>query len=158
LVLAQLDDAYTLAGNETADPKTREFASEKARAVGDVLQEDAGWADAVFRVAVADLQAGTRRTFATWHLLGQLAVRHRKLDVAEGLLRAAVRGAARDTEMDAYTRLIDVLRRQRRPAEVAAVCRDGLRGARWTPPVVFNYYLAPALADLGDAAGAHYAA
>jgi tetratricopeptide (TPR) repeat protein len=72
--------------------------------------------------------------------------------------REAVRNAPADTETDAYVGLIDTLRRLRRPADVAAVCRDGLQSARSTAPVFFNYHLSIALAELGDADAAVAAA
>jgi tetratricopeptide (TPR) repeat protein len=158
LILDELDTAYTATADEKATPQKRAFAADKARAVGDVLRTESEWSNAVFRSAAADLQTGTRHKPATWHLLGLLAVRHRNLDVAVHQFREAVRNAPQETEIDAYVGLIDALRRLRRPAEVAAACRDGLRNARWTPPLFFNYYLAQALAELGDADGAVSAA
>ena len=158
LVLDDLDTAYTAARDDKLGPVRQQFGADRARAVGDVLRGEPEWSNAVFRAAAADLRAGTRRQHATWHLLGLLAVRHRNLEVAVHHFREAVRNAPQDTEMDAYAGLIDALRRLRRPADVAASCREGLQSARWVPPVFFNFHLCLALADLGDADGAIAAA
>ncbi|HJZ54109.1 MAG TPA: tetratricopeptide repeat protein [Gemmataceae bacterium] len=150
LILDELDAAYKAVADEKLGPARRTFAAEKARVIGDILKAEPEWSSAVFRVAAEDLRSGTRRTHQTWHLLGLLATRHRKLEFAVLQFRQAVRGAPPDTEMDAYVGLIDALHRLRRPADIAAACREGLQSARWTPPVFFHFHLSLALAELGE--------
>jgi tetratricopeptide (TPR) repeat protein len=70
----------------------------------------------------------------------------------------AVRRAPRETQGDAYQSLIDVLRKARKPEQIARVCRDGLQNSPEIAPVFFNYFLAGALAELGEAEGALAAA
>ena len=158
LLLDELDRNYKIVGDDKADPKKQAFAAEKARTIGDVLRSEPDWSNAVFRAAAADLRVGVHRTNQTWHLLGTLANRHRRLEFAVVQFREAIRNAPADTETDAYVGLIDALRRLRRPADIVTVCRDGLQSARSTAPVFFNYHLAIALAEVGDADGAVAAA
>jgi tetratricopeptide (TPR) repeat protein len=158
LVLDDLDAAYAAAHDDKLGPVRQDFAAAKARAIGDVLRGEPEWSNAVFRAAAADLRGGVRRNHGTWHLLGILAVRHRNLEFAVHQFREATRNAPPETEMDAYVGLIDALRRLRRPADIAAVCREGLRTARWVPAVYFNFHLSLALAELGDPDGAIAAA
>jgi len=149
-VVAELDRAY-LALKDDGPGEARAFAAEKARVVADLLRADPDWANAVLGAAADDLRGGTKRTHQTWHVLGLLAARNKKLDFAVVQFQRAVRGATPETQGDAYVQLIGVLWRLRKPAEVAAVCRDGLRNATNTvSPVLFNIHLAQALADLGD--------
>lgn len=157
LVVADLDRAYEAAHPATptmpADPaedEKRAFATGKARAFADTLRAEPVWAVAVLRAAAEDLATGTRRNSRTWHFLAALAARHGKLDLAAGQFRQAARTAPRESEAAAYTGLLDVLWRQRKPAEIATVCRDALRSSR-LDPMFFNYHLAQALANLGKA-------
>jgi tetratricopeptide (TPR) repeat protein len=153
LVLADLDRAYGAIREKEGDPGTPEtsaFAAARARAIADALKAEPEWANAVLRAAGEDLRQGTSRNHRTWHLTGVLAAWHRKLEVAAAQFRQAVRTAPPDTEGESYARLIDVLRRSRKPADVAAACREGLQRPR-IRPVYFHFYLAQALADLGDA-------
>ncbi len=158
LVLDELDHLYKLVADEKADLKKQGFAAEKARVIGAVLRDEPEWCSALFRVAATELRAGVPRTNQTWQLLGLLAARHRKLEYAVLQFREAVRNAPVETETDAYVGLIDALRRLRRPADIAAVCREGLQNSRSTAPVFFNYHLCIALAELGDEDGAIAAA
>lgn len=157
-VLDDLDAADTATRDDKLGPMRQAFAAAKLRAIGDVLRAEPDWSNAVFRAAAADLRAGVRRKHATWHLLGLLAVRHRNLEAAVPQFREATRNSPPETEMDAYVGLLDTLRRLRRSAEIAAVCREGLLAARWVPPVYFNFHLSLALAELGDPEGAIAAA
>src|SRR4029079_12875705 len=59
---------------------------------------------------------------------------------------------------DAFAALLDVLRRAGKPDQVARVCRAGLQTAQDVAPVYFNYHLAGALAELGEADAALAAA
>jgi len=154
LVLADLDRAYEALkekDDEPGDPEKSAFAAAKARAVADALKAEPEWANAVIRAAGEDLRQGVRRHYKTWHLTGVQAAWHHKLEVAAVQFRQAVRTAPAATEGESYVRLIDVLWKSRKPADVAAVCRDGLQRARNLLPVYFNYHLALALAELGDA-------
>ena len=152
-VIADLDKAYLLL-NGAAPADKQAFAAEKARVVAEILRADLVAATEVLQAGADDLRTGTNRTHQTWSLLGTLAVRHNKLDLAAGQFRQAVRNAPRETPgplAEAYEQLIAILRLSRKPADVAAVCRDALREKASALPVVFNFYLALALAELGDA-------
>jgi tetratricopeptide (TPR) repeat protein len=156
-VLADLDRAYDAVKEkgEPGDPEKAAFAAAKARAIAAALKAEPEWANAIIRAAGEDLRQGVRRSDRTWHLTGVLAAWHHKLEVAAVQFRQAIRSAPRETQGDSYVWLIDVLRRSRKPAEVAAVCRDGLQ--RPDVPILsafFSYHLAQALADLGDGAEA----
>ncbi|MDB5306804.1 MAG: tetratricopeptide repeat protein [Gemmataceae bacterium] len=151
-VIADADRAFqVLKDDDARADERRAFAAEKARVIADVLRAEPDWANAVLRAASDDVRAGTRRVHQTWHLLGLLAARHGKLDLAAVQFQQAVRNAPKETQTEAYVGLIDVLQRSHKPAEVVAVCRDGLRTAEWVAPVVFNFHLAYALAELGEA-------
>ena len=152
LVLADLDRAYKGIGETDEDAAASEksaFAAAKARAIADVLRAEPEWAAAVIRAAGEDLRQGAEHHYRTWHLTGVLAAWHRKLEVAAVQFRQAVRAAPREASYEAYVRLVDVLTRGRKPADVAAVCREAVQ--RFPVPAFFNYHLAQALADLGEA-------
>ncbi len=153
-VVSEFDLAYqTLNEKEGKTPPEKQaFAAEKARVMADVLRAEPVWTMMVLRAAGDDLRAGTKRDPQTWHILGSLAAYHGKLDLAAVQLREAVRSAPRETQGHAYAELIGVLWRLRQPADIVAICRDGLRDSRWqVAPVFFNFHLALALAELGDA-------
>ena len=155
VIVAEVDRAYLLL-QPNAEPVgggRAGFAAEKVRVLADLLRADPAWANAVVRAAADDLRDGTVRTPQTWHLLGSVAARHNKLELAAVQLRQAVRVAPEATEAGAYGELIGVLRRLRKPAEVAEVCRDGLRNSKISA-AFFNYHLSYAAAELGDAAEA----
>lgn len=165
-IIAELDRAFALL-DEKPDAKpvvtpeataAKAFAAEKARVVGDILKDDAGASRAVLRAAADDLQTGKKRTYQVYYFLGQLAARHDQLGFAANLFQEAVYRAPRDTQVTAYRSLITVLRRAGKPEQVKRVCQDGLRDAQDIAPVFFNYYLAAALAELGDEQGAVAAA
>jgi tetratricopeptide (TPR) repeat protein len=150
-VLADLDRGYeALAGDDPKAAAKRAAAAARVRAVADVLRAEPEWAAAVLRAAADDLRAGVKHQPQTTHLTASLAARHRKLDLAEVLYRQAIRNPNRETIGDAYTGLIDVLWSARKPAAVAEVCREALR-ATMLDPGFFNYHLAQAAAELGDA-------
>lgn len=154
-VLVELDEAYQAlkgdgVGKEAVERQA--FAAEKARVIAGTLRAEAGWAGAVFEAASNDLRAGTKRAHDTWRTLGVLAAHHQKLELAKVQFREAVRTAPEKTQGQAYDELIGVLWRLRRPAEVAALCRDGLRDTQSVvAPAFFHFHLAYALAELGDA-------
>ena len=151
-VLADLDKAYETIkeGDEPGEPAKAAFAAAKARAIAAALKAEPEWANAVIRAAGEDLRQGLRHDHRTSHLVGTLAAWHRKLEVAAVQFRQAVRTSPPDTRYDSYVRLIDVLVKGRKPADVAAVCRDAIQ-QQFPLPVYFTYHLAQALADLGDA-------
>ncbi len=141
----------------------RAFAAEKARVVADILRADSRAAMAVLKAAAEDVQAGTKRVHQVYYFLGQLAARHRQLELAAVQFREAVQHAPRETIGDAYVSLIDVLVLAHKPAELADVCRDALQKGEdprlaLPSPHYFNYFLAQALAELGDEKGAITAA
>lgn len=154
---ADLDAAYR-AVKDATKPAAGRQAADRARAIVDALRADPDAAAAVLRAVADGLHDGTERTHATWHALGSVAARVGKLDLAAVQFRQAVATAADAARPEAYARLIDVLRRLRKPAEVAAVCREGLRDAPTVAPAFFYYHLAGALADLDDGDGARAAA
>ncbi|MFO0806956.1 MAG: tetratricopeptide repeat protein, partial [Gemmataceae bacterium] len=146
-----LDAAYLMLKED--DPKTdtaKAFAAEKARGLLDALRSEPAWAAAALRAGEDDLKAGRTRTHQTWYALGVLAARLGKLDHAAVQYSEAVRTAPPAAQGEAYTQLINVLRRSRKPDRIVAVCHDGLRNTGLFP-AYFNYHLALALADLGNA-------
>jgi tetratricopeptide (TPR) repeat protein len=158
LVLADLDRCYqSLKDREeggSARVAERDFAAERARVLGELLRTEAAWANAVVTAGADDLGAGRKHEYGTTHVLGVLAARHGRLDLAVVQFRQAVATAPRDTQPAAYGALIDALWRARKPGEVAAVCREGLRAADGVAPAYFHFHLAYALAEFGDAADA----
>ncbi len=174
-IIADLDRAFAVLKNkdrEDDDGKdekkldaielaaARAFAAEKTRAVAGVIGDDRDAVVALLGAATEDARSGKKRTHGLHYFLGQLAARHNELALAASHFQDAVNNAPRDTIGDAYGALITVLTTARKPAEVARVCREALRTIDSLPlaPHYFNYYLAGALADLGDEKGAIAAA
>jgi len=158
LVLADFDRCYLTLKDRDDGGSARvaecDSAAERARVLGEILRAEAGWANAVVTAGADDLGAGRKHEYGTTHVLGVLAARHGRLDLAVVQFRQAVAAAPRDTQPAAYGALIDALWRARKPGEVAAVCREGLRAADGVAPAYFHFHLAYALAELGDAADA----
>lgn len=158
--LSAIGDDGEEAGGHTEKPPisealaARERAVEQVRVVAEVFRADPAATSAVVRAAADDLARGLKRTHRLHYFLGQLAAQHRQLDAAAALLRQVLRDAPPQTRGDAYSALIDVLRVAGKAAELRDVCRDGLRHAPEISPHYLNYYLAGALAELGDARGA----
>lgn len=149
--IEMLDIAYLLLKDDGAKmDAARTFAAERTRGVFEVLANETEWSAAVHRAAANDLRNGTKRTYQTWHALGVLAARQNRLDFAEVQFEEAVRLAPIDSQGDAYTQWIHVLRLIRKPEKIESVCREGLRSTMIFP-AFFNYHLALALADLGKA-------
>jgi len=166
-IIALLDQVFTtLKEKENGEKKpptpeliaAREFAAARAEVLADLLRADSDAATAVLRAAADDVRAGVKRTHQVHFFLGQLAARHRQLGLAAAQFQHAVRSAPRETQGDAYSALIDVLLMAGKPADIRDACRDGLRHALDISPHYFNYYLAGALAELGDGRGALEAA
>ena len=154
LVVADLDKVYRVLKPDRDDaPPAGDpvAAAARAEALTAALRAEPDWTAAVLRATADDLKAGTPHAYATWHLLGGLAARAGKLDLAAAQFRQAIQGPRGEARVEAYSRLIDVLWRLRRPREIAAVCRGGLADPRGrVSAVFFNYHLASALAELGE--------
>ena len=152
-VVAAVDQAYQLLKNPTSTGPQKAFAAETARVIADILRADPEAANAVLRAGADDLRAGTDRAHQTWYLIGVLAARHNKLDLAAVQFYQAARNAPREppgAQAEAYDQLIAVLRRSRKHKEIVGVCRDALRENVSVIPVGFNFHLAHALAELGE--------
>lgn len=157
-IIADLDRSFVLLEDKKKDKSeapapeaAKRFAADKARAVAEALKGHPEGVEALLAAAADDLRAGTKRAYGTAYFLGSLAARHHKLDLAEYQYRQAL-GAPRETQIDAHAALIDVLWRARRPDKVARVCRDAMNGQ--AIQVFFNFHLALALAEQGDARAA----
>src|SRR5439155_10631086 len=81
-IIADLDRAYQVLKDSAANPEQKSFAAEKSRAIAEILRAEPKWTDDVLRAAGDDLKPGTSRAHQTWHALGLLAARHRRLDLA----------------------------------------------------------------------------
>ena len=151
-IIDHLDSAYQVLKDDNAKvDEARTVAAERARVAFEILRGEPEWSDAVQRAAAEELRTGTKRTYQTWHALGILAA-HKKegLDFAAVQFRQAVNAAPPNAQGEAFTQLIHVLRLSRKPREVVAVCKEGLRTTSLFP-AFFNYHLALALAELGEA-------
>lgn len=161
-ILDDFDTCYaTLKDREdggSAKVADRDAAADRARALAGVLRNDAGWAGAVLTAAADDLAAGAKREHATWHVLGVLAARHGKLDLAAVQFRQAVATAPVAGQVFAYRALLDVLWKARKHAEIVTTCRGGIQTADGVLPSYFYSHLAYAHAHLGDEADALAAA
>lgn len=158
-IIADLDRSFVLLedkkkekGEAPATDAAKRFAADKARAVAEALKERPKGVDDLLAAAADDLKAGTKRAYGTAYFLGALAARHHKLELAEYQFRQAAPNSPRETQIDALSALIDVLWRARRPDKVARVCRDAMDTQ--TIQVFFNFHLALALAEQGEAAKA----
>ncbi|MBX9579559.1 MAG: tetratricopeptide repeat protein [Gemmataceae bacterium] len=163
LILADLDRVYKVLKPDRDDPPAEgdtTFAADRAAALTEALRAEPDWTAAVLRAAADDLRAGTTHSYPTWHLLGTLAGRAGKLDLAAAQFRQAVQAAPfGPARVESYARLMDILWRLRRHREIADLCREGLRARRsGVAEVFFNYHLAYALAELGEADAALAAA
>jgi len=157
-IIADLDRSFTvLKESEKAKPDTpataaaKAFAADKARAIADALDADPEGVAMLLRAAGDDLKAGRQRAFGTYYFLGVLAAKHRKLELAALQFRQAARTAPEKSQFDAYESLIRVLWLANKPAEVAAVCREGLQTPDlFSASVFFYFHLSLALAEQGD--------
>jgi tetratricopeptide (TPR) repeat protein len=168
-IVAMLDRVFTILKDKEEHEKkadtpetvaARAFAVEKARVVADILGADSRLAMTVLKAAAEDVRTGTHRTPEVYFFLGQLAARHRQLELAAVHFREAVQHAQDTSIGDAYLGLIDVLLRARKFAELKTVCNQGLqyKDQPALAPHYLNYRLAQALAELDDAPGAIAAA
>ena len=100
--------------------------------------------------ATTPRRAGTSGAHSTYYFLGSLAARHQELELAVLQFRQAVAGAPRGTRMEAYSALIGVLWRAKKPKEIEEVCRDAIAtDDMFQIDVIFNFHLALALAEQG---------
>jgi tetratricopeptide (TPR) repeat protein len=155
-IIKDVDRAFAVLKDRDKDkpeaPAAKAFAGEKARAFADALEQAPGGVAALLRAAGDDLKAGATRAPGTYYFLGALAARHRELPLAILQFRQAVHGAPDNARLDAYRALIDVLWLAGKPAEVEAVCLDGLSPSGVPgAAVIFNFHLALALAERGRA-------
>ena len=158
-IIKDLDRAFTaLDDKDKKEPETpvtvaaKAFAADKARAYADALEGESRGVPALLRAADEDLRAGAKHPHGTYSFLGTLAFRHRKIDLAVVQFRQSVRSAPKESQVDAYRSLIQVLWLAGKPLEVELLCRDGLADPDvMIGPVFFNFHRALALAELGRA-------
>ncbi|HEX3151111.1 MAG TPA: tetratricopeptide repeat protein [Gemmataceae bacterium] len=161
-VLDQFDEVMQIVRADEGKVKAvdREVAQERARAMLTVFRTDAELVVALLNDVQAELGRDNERQADTWVLLANLAARHRKLDTAEAAFHRCLRNLPPTHEASVYVGLIQIQMRQRKFADVVALCDQALNGpqkARNTNPVVFESSMAGALAEQGkfDAAIAH---
>ncbi|MBV9123040.1 MAG: tetratricopeptide repeat protein [Planctomycetes bacterium] len=122
-------------------------AAAKARAMLVVFRDDQDVAKDLVQAGVKapqDLQMETVR------FLAALAARAHQLEGAEQLYRRCLEGhLSPETKTDVYLGLIQVLWEEHKRAEVAAVCRQGLKEFPGESTMLFHRNLALALALLG---------
>ena len=142
----------------------RAFAAERVRVIGDILRADAQVSVSVLRAGAADLQNGTKRNHQVYYFLGQLAARHEELALAALQFQEAVRRARRAGRAWKGRRAMRMPRSSTYCAAPASqsrwrgsVGRDSAIRVRFAP-VYFNFHLAGALAELGEAEAALEAA
>ncbi|QJW97481.1 tetratricopeptide repeat protein [Frigoriglobus tundricola] len=160
-IIKDLDRAFAALSDKDKDKKEPEtpvtaaakaFAADKARAYADALEGESRGVPALLMAADEDLRAGAKHPHGTYYFLGALAFRHRKIDLAVIQFRQSVRSAPKESQVDAYRSLLQVLWLAGRPVEVDILCRDGLADPDvLIGPVFFNYHRALALAELGRA-------
>jgi tetratricopeptide (TPR) repeat protein len=158
-IIKDLDRAFLVLKEDNKGPKepdtpakaaAKTFAGEKARAYADALENELDGVAALLRAAGDDLKSGAKRAHGTYYFLGALAARHHKLDLAALQFRQAARLAPFGAQGEAYRALLDVLRRAGKPVEIEAVCLDALAAPELSGfAVLFNFYLALALAEQG---------
>jgi tetratricopeptide (TPR) repeat protein len=167
-IIKDLDRAFTALKDKDKDkdkPETpkmaaaKEFAGNKARAYADALENEPGGVSMLLRAAGDDLKLGEKRAHGTYYFLGSLAFRHRKLELAELQFQQAVEAAPRDSQVEAYSSLIQVLWLANKPRKVESVCLTALgRRNVFVAEVFFNFHLALALAEQNKAEAALEAA
>lgn len=137
----------------------RAFAAEKARAIAAALEGVPGGVEAILLAAGDDLRAGRKRSHGTYHFLGSLAAKHRRLDLAVLQFQQAALGAPESLHVEAYSAYVRTLWLAGRPREVEEFCRRALANKSVSvAPVFFHFHRALALAELGDERGALAAA
>lgn len=142
-------------GPDDAPPAEGRYApTERARLLSEAVAGEGALAPAVIRQAADDLRTGTVRRAETVELVAWLAERTGRLEQAEGLLRAAVRGPAAEKAAVPFA-LLSLLARQRKWEEVIDVCAAATDPRRGQRVFYFYYgYKAQAEAELGRAEAA----
>jgi tetratricopeptide (TPR) repeat protein len=153
-VLDLFDDAAKVAAakDEDATATEREAAQERARSMVQALRTEPPLVAALLERAVPESSRERRREFNTWALLAALAARAHKLDDAERLFRNCLVNLPPEFEYQVYAGLIEVLRLQKKHADIVTLCRAALAGprrARNTNAAMFESNLAIALAEQG---------
>jgi tetratricopeptide (TPR) repeat protein len=135
-----------------AEAAAKATAGEKARAYAEALRRKPEAIEPLLRAALDDMRAGTKRAHGTYYFIGSLAARDRKyLDLAILQFKQAILGP-RDTQIEAYSALFQVLWMANKPNEIAQLCEDALStDEMFRADVFFNFHLSLALAELGKA-------
>lgn len=151
-VIDQLDTALSkAAGDEESKVEPSAVDARRARAMLQVLRDDAPLVRQILPVAVA--RAGRKKLHHTTRLvLATLAARTKQLSQAENLYRASLDrpGGLGPNEAEVYFGLLRVLRLQRKHAETVKLCQEGLRTAQQTNRILFHTELVHAHLALND--------
>ncbi len=152
-ILDLLDAVVKKSDAEATSADDREAAAERGRSITAALRADPEVVKALLP-SIRSLGSGpVERPSKTWLFLAHLAARVKQLDAAETCFRNALRSIDPMRMDTAYEGLFEVLRLQRRPTEIANICRDGLvAGRRFGPGMefTFRFYLTHALTELGE--------
>lgn len=158
-LLAELDKTITEASREDRsdkkdemDPRQRESvqqAAVRARAMQQVLQNDADLVRLLLPAARRRLSARYHLGFTTSAMLAELAGQTRLFEEAETLYRHCLRlGGA--NEAKAYFGLLRILSLAHKHQAILEVCQQGLRNANHTNRVLFLQEMAAAHMGLND--------
>jgi tetratricopeptide (TPR) repeat protein len=136
------------AGDEAKKRAASEADARRARAMLQVLRDDAGLVRTLLPLAVNR----PRLKYPTRVVLGTLAARTKQMALSEQLYRACLDrpGGLGAMEAEVYAGLLTALRHQRKHAEIVKVCQAGLRTAQQTNRVMFHTELVFAHQHLGD--------
>ena len=141
-LLALIDEVYRIARADEppADASAVKRAQALTKAVKDAPDLTGSLLDAIRESPRAD------HTADTWELVGWLARRDGRIADAERAFREATRAGAPG---DAAGALLDLLANQRKWAELQGECRRLIAASRRSRPLLYDVYLAQALAQLG---------
>lgn len=147
--LRQLDEAVAAASGKDDKPGDAGAAA-NARAMLQVLRDDAESVRRLLEAAHRALLAGQNLSFQTRALLASLAARTRQLDAAEELYRSCLGrpGGLRNLEQEVYGGLLRVLLQAHKFEAVLEICKEGLEKAQATNRVMFHIDMAHALSSL----------
>ncbi len=159
-LLTELDDAINKASNDDGSGKKKEMnelqreaaqrAATHARAMLQVLREDAGLVKLLLPAATRRLRAGANLRYATSAMLAELAGRTRLYEEAETLYRHCLRSPGNNNETQIYAGLLRVLSMAHKNREIIAVCQQGLKTAQNTNRVLFFLDMAEAYMGLNQ--------
>jgi tetratricopeptide (TPR) repeat protein len=152
--LTQLNRSLELASPRNPDQEKGGNPTEaaKARAMLQVLRDDAELIKALLPAAGDRLMLNEGLAYQTRYFLAVLAARSRQLDAAERLYRSClsrVQGVQKAQEADVYSGLLRVLWQAHKYQAIVEVCQQGLAQAQATSRVLFHVDLARALAQMG---------